>query len=332
MNTKGAAVNKKTVIICLAIILWTAAAANFWRFSPPDPDCVKAISLYSELLEETSIIGPDYSSLTTTLGSFAAKKSSENPVTAAIMVKLLKNAGAAPHSALAINASGSFPGFVLAALSACSVLDIKTYVIASVGSSTFGANMPGNTIADILLKDRVRRLGYTLLAVTPGGSGDRGMELDTEELERISEMLAKQDIAFIRPDNLSGAIALRESLFRENNCNMLINIGGSHSSGGDNTDLALASGLLKPKKKFYRGAGIIQVFLADGKTVIQILNVRKLYNAYGLDFDENGKLAGSAERVLKWKKLSLPSVFIPILALLILPGIPRYSGIKKRRA
>ena len=334
-KTNGpAAVSGKTVVICLAVIFWAIGAANFWRLSPPDPDCVRAVSLYSGILEETSVIGLEYSSLTTTLGSFAVKKTSENPVTAALMVRLLKEAGAgsaAELQAVAINASGSFPGFVLAALSACSALDIQAYVIASVGSSAYGANMSGNTIADMLLKDRVRQLGFTLLAVTPGGSDDRGMELDEEELERISRMLDEQGVPFIRPAGLADAVALRESMFNEKGCRLLVNIGGGHASGGADTALALESGVLKPNgKKTYKEPGLIQKYLANGRSVIQILNVRKLYAAYGLDFDRNGKLSGG-ERLYRWKKLPLPAAGLPVTGLLVLLGILRYSRIDKRK-
>jgi len=311
-------INIKTVALCLAIILWAVFAANFWRFSPRDPDCVEAVSIYTELLMKTSIIGLDYSSLTTTLGSFSAKKSSENPITAALMVRLLKEAGASSNSVVAVNASGSFPGFVLASLSACAAMGIKTFVIASVGASSYGANIPGNTIADMLLEDDVKKLDYVFLAVTPGGSSDRGAELDAEELERVSDMLEKRGIPFIRPANLADAIALRESLFTDVGCTLLINIGGNHASSGADSDFALMSGILKPdRKKTYENAGLIQYFLKTGKPVIQILNIKKLYAAYGLEFDENGELLTGSEKVYRWKRLPAPITLLPVLLFLL---------------
>jgi poly-gamma-glutamate system protein len=295
---------KKTIGICLAVILLALIKANFWRLYPPDPDCVKAVSIYSALLPENEIVGLDYSSLTTTLGNFAAKKVSENPVTAALMVRLLKDSGVSSDTVIAINASGSFPGFVLASLSACNALQLKTFVIASVGASTYGANTPGNTIADMLLKDTVRKLNHTLLAVTPGGSGDRGRELDPDELERISKMLEKQGIPFVKPLNLADAISLRESLFNGAGCTLLVNIGGNHASIGEDVNLALAAGIIKPDgKKEFEEPGLVQSFLAQGKPVIQILNVKKLFASYGLDFDENGKLIGNTEKLIRFQRI-----------------------------
>jgi len=301
---KPPAITKKTAAICLCIILSAIVVANFWRFLPPDPDAQRAVSLYSEILKNTTIVGLEYSPLTTTLGNYAIKKSSENPEIAALMVRLLKDAGASADTAIAINASGSFPGFLLAALSACSVLGIQAHVIASVGASTFGANIPGNTIADMLLKDSVRALGFTLLAVTPGGSGDSGAELDADELERIAQLLEQQGIPFIRPENLAAAIDIRESLFAGTDSALLINIGGNHAATGNDADLALLSGLLKPEPdKTFAEAGLVQRFLSQGKPVIQILNVNRLYKSYGLVFDQNGKLVSGGGRLYRQSRL-----------------------------
>jgi poly-gamma-glutamate system protein len=328
-STKEIAINRKTLLICLAPVLWAIAAGNLWRFYPPDPDCVVAVSIYTEILRETAVIGLDYSPLTTTLGNFAAKKASEDPFTAALIVRLLKDAGVSFSSVVAINASGSFPGFVLASLSACNAFGLKPYVIASVGSSSYGANVNGNTIADILVKDDVRKLDYTLLAITPGGSADRGIELDPEELERIAKMLEKRNIPFIRPINLADAIALRESLF--SHCTLLINIGGSHASSGQDTGLALRSGIIKPdKKETYKEPGLIQAFLNSLRPVIQILNVRKLYAAYGLDFDQNGIILGNGEKLYRQREIPLLAALLPIPVILVLLGIFRYAGIDKR--
>jgi len=299
-STKNVEVKKKTVAICLAIILCAVAAANFWRLSPPDPDCVRAAFIYKEILRDTTIIGLEYSLLTTSLGSYAAKKTSENPVAAALMVRLLKDAGVSANSVVAVNASGSFPGFTLASLSACAALGVKTYVIVSIGASTYGANIPGNTIADILLADNVFGLGFSLLAVTPGGTNDLGREIDPEELERISEILLKRGIPFIRPKDLADAVALRESLFSP--CTLLVNVGGNHASIGDDVDLALMAGIIKPDKAAINGEpALVRSFLALGKPVIQILNVRKLYAGYGLDFDKGGKIIGNTEKLFRRK-------------------------------
>jgi len=243
----------------------------------------------------------------------------------------LKDAGARQGTTAAINASGSFPGFVLASLSACHALGVKAVVIASVGASSYGANMYGNTIADILLKDKVRGLNHKLLAVTPGGSGDRGLELDAGELKRISLELENQGIPFIRPANLEEAVSLRESLFKDAGCTLLINIGGSHAASGNDSGLGLLAGVIRPdKKKKYGEEGLIQFFLNEAKHVIQVLNIKKLYAAYGLYFDENGELLRGGERLYRYRKLSPFAVILPPVISLILFGVLRNSRKNKR--
>jgi poly-gamma-glutamate system protein len=245
------------------------------------------------------------------------------------MVRLLKDAKASSNSVVAVNASGSFPGFTLASLSACAALGIKAYVVASIGASTYGANMPGNTIADILLENDFWNLGYTMLAVTPGGSSDQGLELDPEELERVSELLRKQGVPFIRPADLEDAIALRESLFAH--CTLLLNIGGNHASTGADTDLALLSGIIKPNNKTaFSGPSLVGNFLTMGKPVIQILNVRKLYSEYGLGIGENGEILGDIERLYRREQLPPLVIFLPVLGMIVLLAVFRFSWIFPR--
>jgi poly-gamma-glutamate system protein len=316
LTKKAPVIDKKIVIICLAVILWAVLAANMWRLLPPDPDKVRAVSLYTEILEDTVIVGLYWSELTTTLGNYAVKRSSENPIAAALMVRLLKDAGVTSDSVVAINASGSFPGFVLAALAACAALDVPTYVIASIGSSTFGANIPGNTIADMLLKDRVRSLGFTLLAITPGGGNDRGLALDEEELERIAQMAEHEGIPFIVPLNLSDAINLRETMFHEAGSTVLMNIGGGHASMGSNHDLALLAGVLNPAEyTTFEEAGLVQHFLMAGIPVIQVLNVNRLYGYYGLELDQTGLILSGTDRLLRHRQLHPLITFLPIIAM-----------------
>ena len=188
----------------------------------------------------------------------------------------------------------------------------------------YGANIPGNTIADMLQKNSVHGLGQTLLAVTPGGSHDRGRDLDADELVRIARMLDEQNIPFIVPENITAAVVLRESLFNDKGCTLLINSGGNHASHGDSMELVLLAGVLKPDKiKTFQEDGLVQRFLAAGKPVIQILNVRKLYNSYGLDYNEDGILLSGGQKLLRWKRLPLPVLVLPVLCMIIILWISR---------
>ena len=292
--------NRKMVIVCLVIILIAIVAANLWRLNPQDRDAMRAVSIYTEILKETRIIGENYTEeLTTTLGYYPAKMVSEDPIAAALMVRLLKEAGVTKNSVIAINASGSFPGFTLAALAACAALDLETYIIASIGSSTYGANIPGNTIADMLLQENVRSLGHTLLAITPGGGRDMGLNLDENELRRIAEMVQREGIPYIVPDGTLDAIAIRESMFIDKGSTLLMNVGGNHASTGGNLELNLMAGIIWPDEvNSFDDPGLIQSFLNRKIPVIQVLNVRLLYSSYGLEFDQEGRILGNSQLLL----------------------------------
>lgn len=320
---------KKKTLLCLVIILWTAIVYNHWRFLPADEDCLRAAALYKETLQNINIplIGEEYTSMTTTPGSLDAKKSTLEPLIAALVVKMLKEtkagAGKPAGTAIAINASGSFPGFVLACLCACSALRLDAFVIASVGSSSYGANIKGATIADILLSKRVSAFAdqennYPLLAVTPGGSDDRGAELDAGELERLAALLAGNNIPLFRPGDIQEAINFRAALFAEKNCDLLINIGGNHAGAGADADMALLYGIIRPEEvKRYSGDGLIQRYLSSGKQVIQLLNTKKLYAAYKLSFDKRGVLISGGDRLLRYRKPGRLFVLTPPVCLVL---------------
>ena len=286
--------NKKLFIISIITISLAVLLTNLWRFMPRSGNAERAVALYTEILKDTIIIGEDFNSLTTTLGYYPAKKVSENPLIAALMLRLLIDAGITNDTVVAINASGSFPGYTLAMLSACSILGAETYVIASIGSSSYGANIFGNTIADILLQDNVRHLGHTLLAITPGGTNDMGRSLDEDEIERIRILLIENNIPFMRPLNLEDAIDLRISLFSDFGSNILVNIGGSHASTASNLDLDLMAGVITQEQTgTFNDYGLVQHFINSDLPVIQILNLRLLFANYGLSFDEHGNIIGN---------------------------------------
>jgi len=296
---------KKLHVFCFVVIILAITAANIRRFFPDDPHAYLAAEIYKGLLEDIEIVGMNFTSLTTTLGSYPVKKVSEDPAIAALMVRLLKDAGisAGSDSVVAINASGSFPGFTLAALSACAAMEIRTYVIASIGSSTYGANVPGNTIADMLLNENVKDLGHTLLAISPGGSSDRGRELDEEELDRIEEMLGIHGITFFRPQSLIDAIDFRISIFSDAGSSLLINIGGNHASSGANNDLDLLAGVLLPENfSSFNDHGLIQNFLGRNLPAIQILNIRLLLASFGLSYDQAGNILGNTDNLFRERR------------------------------
>ncbi|MCK7480237.1 MAG: poly-gamma-glutamate system protein [Candidatus Moduliflexus flocculans] len=91
----------------------------------------------------TGLIGLEYAETTTTLGDLEAKRTSASPDMAALAVLLLREAGLEPGDAIAVGASGSFPGLALAVLSAARALDLDVALVASLGALLLGRQRPG---------------------------------------------------------------------------------------------------------------------------------------------------------------------------------------------
>ncbi len=79
----------------------------------------KGLGLYERAdVNRTGLIGLETSPITTTLGNLEAKRTTTNPDFAALLVRLLAEAGVKRGETIAVGASGSFPALIVAALSA----------------------------------------------------------------------------------------------------------------------------------------------------------------------------------------------------------------------
>lgn len=92
----------------------------------------------------TGLVGLSWTGLTTTLGSLPAKRTGAQPDAAALLARLLLEAGVGPGDRVAVDSSGSFPGFAVAALVAVRSLGAVPVAVISVGSSTWGPIVPSS--------------------------------------------------------------------------------------------------------------------------------------------------------------------------------------------
>ena len=121
-------------------------------------------------INETGLIGEEWSGITTTLGNLESKRTSTNPDFAALLVKLFKEKGLK-----AANLSSSFPALNLSLIAAADTLGLEAVMVNSVGSSTYGGNIEEFTYIDMenylfskgIIRNRSR--GFSL-----GGIGDIG--------------------------------------------------------------------------------------------------------------------------------------------------------------
>ncbi len=345
-------------LLCAVLILCYLAAAESWRLFPPESETLKAAALQAAAIAAvrtvrlargipinleidrngTGLIGDEYTGLTSTLGSLPAKRSAATPEAAALLVHLLREADITKGSKVAINASGSFPGFALAAIAACGAIGAEPVIVLSLGSSSWGANKPDFTIADIVMaateKDSAGRevfpSGYItgIMAVTPGGSDDRGLDLDRTLLEAALARVADSGIPVLRPANLQESVSLRMTLFRSSGePDILLTIGGNYASTGANPDLALLSGLIKPSPSInIDGTGLMQEFLRAGKPVVQVLNVENLFARYDMPYDPHPMRPVGEGRVYRDSRLPAMLLLVVVLLALIGYGIGKARG------
>ena len=103
----------------------------------------------SSAIPHAGILGTEWSEITTTLGSLEAKRTAANPRFAALMVRLLHDAGVDSTKTVGVMLSGSFPSLGVCTLAALQTIGAQAVVVTSLGASSYGANQPGATWLDM---------------------------------------------------------------------------------------------------------------------------------------------------------------------------------------
>ncbi|MDO8835340.1 MAG: poly-gamma-glutamate system protein [Vicinamibacterales bacterium] len=243
---------------------------------------------------DTGIVGDEFSTLTTSLGDVAAKRTAANPAFAGVITGYFQSAGLKRGDVVAIGASGSFPALILATLSAARALELEPVAIYSVGSSMYGANLPGFTFVDML--NGLRRDGllpYQFVAVAPGGADDAGRGVLFDETgDTLMREARRSGLPVIGGPSLEASIQERLRVFaaaaRGRPVRCFVNIGGASASFGDTpASLDLANGLVRRVASIPSSPtrGLVFEFLSRGVPVIHLLHVRGLTEANHLPFD-----------------------------------------------
>jgi len=242
----------------------------------------------------TAIIGDEFTPLTTSLGEADAKRTSANPAFAAVMVTYFRRARLQRGDVVAVGASGSFPALLLATLCAARALELEPVVIYSIGSSLFGANIPGFTFVDMLAGLREGGLlPYRLAAVSPGGNGDSGagVVFDEEGGALLAET-RRSGLPVVGGASLADSIRRRLQIYRDaagaRPVRCFVNIGGASANFGDTpASLALRNGLVLrvPHVPHSPTRGLVYEFAARGIPVVHLLHVRGLALDNHLPFD-----------------------------------------------
>lgn len=209
-----------------------------------------------------------------------------------MIVYLLKEAGVKPEDTIAVGASSSFPALIVAVLSASKAMDLNPLVIASLGASQWGANLPDFHwlhIHECLLENRI--FPYKPVAVSLGGDQDRGEDMEEEGRNLLRRAIEESGIPVVEEKELEANVEAKMHLFLERageaGIKAFVNIGGSWSNLGTDAEvLRLKPGLVKtgriPPKK---DRGILHEMAARDIPVIHLLYIKGLVERYGLEWD-----------------------------------------------
>ncbi|MCX7775151.1 MAG: poly-gamma-glutamate system protein [Spirochaetaceae bacterium] len=245
----------------------------------------------------TGMIGLPSSPLTTTSGDIVAKRTSTHRAFAALTVRWFHELGLHPGDRIAIGASGSFPALLLAVLSACAETGIEPVVIPSIGASSYGANIPGYTNAEMLeLLYRKGLLPFRAAALSPGGEGDRGvsayfsLEPRTDLYEYALSLASRLGVRCIDEPDAAANRAQRLAIYSQGApIRLFVNIGGADPNfGNDAVSLRIRPGLVMPSAYSEKATGgLLGYFLGRGIPALHLLDIKSLALAHGIPVDGN---------------------------------------------
>ena len=240
----------------------------------------------------TGLIGLETSPLTTSLGDLEAKRTTTNPAFAALLVHLLKQAGAEKGDAVAVGASGSFPALAIAVLAAVEAIGARPVLICSLGASQWGANDPDFNWLDI--QDCLVRSGLMKekpAALSLGGEGDAGLDLDPGLRDNLVRRIHESGMVLLEETGLERNVGERIRLYEKNaagkKIKAFINIGGNWANMGTDSEILHVEPGLTAIRRFPEASrrGLVFEMARRGVSVIHLLNIRGLCQRFGLPWD-----------------------------------------------
>ncbi len=279
----------------------------------------------------SGLIGEDFTDLTSTEGSLPAKRTSLNPDFAGLMVLFFEEVGVQRGDKVALSFSGSFPALNIAVLAACKSLDLKPVLISSQGASSYGANIPGLTWAD--MESELFRAGvfpYRSVAISLGGLTETGGGLDGTGIDLAMASIKAAGVPYLDEGTLKELgrdMRRREDMyFAGGKPAAYINVGGTPTSLGWVPEAALLdNGLLRGVPRTTSPErGLIFRMHEQGVPVIHMLNIERMAAKYGLPqsptpVPEPGSTLGSELKRNFWGLVALLAAW----ALVSLVALPR---------
>lgn len=184
---------------------------------------------YNRNINSPSLIGEEFTGITTTLGDLDSKILSTNPDFSAYFIKILKDNSIKKNDYVAINLSSSFPALNISLLSALDILEVNGIIINSIGSSMYGANNEDFTFLEMVMYLNEKNiLKNSITAYSLGGDFDLGKNFDEDIKLKILNRIKKYNLKQIYIRNLDKNIQNRIEIYEKNGkVKAFINIGGN---------------------------------------------------------------------------------------------------------
>jgi poly-gamma-glutamate system protein len=248
---------------------------------------------------DTGMLGPSMSLVTTLPGHLDAKLTSINPNFAAVVARLLLDAGAKPGQKVAIGVTGSFPALNIAVYCAAESLELEPIIVSSAAASQFGANEPDLMWPDmekLLFDEGIFRTRSKQISL--GGFLDRAGDMSDDTRNLLVQSVKRSGIDLMDSQNDQDAISRRMNLYGSAANGELdsyvayINVGGGEASvGGTIGNDAIGEGLIWPRKLRSIRARVNDPakvdccatrFLEQGVPVINMVNVVRMAKQFGM--------------------------------------------------
>ncbi len=249
----------------------------------------EGIAMEADDLNQTGLVGPEWTELTTSLGHLEAKRTALQPDFAALMVKYYRQLGLRPGDTVACGMSGSFPGLCIAAVAAANQMGLRMEVIASYGASMYGATRPELSVVRMLnLCKEAGLLQFELLAASPGGDFDQGASVLYPNSREVIFALAQADgVPMIDEPDIPRSVQRRLALYGDDVA-CFVNVGGASANVGTSSyTLSFPNGLTTdpPRIPLDADRGMVFEYAARGKPIIHLLNIRGLAQEHGIAID-----------------------------------------------
>jgi poly-gamma-glutamate system protein len=235
----------------------------------------------------SGLIGLPLSPVTSDTGDLRSKQTSINPNFAAVIVDLLKEAGAKEGDRVAVSMSGSFPALNIAVCAAIQTLNLNPTIITSVAASQWGANNPEFLWIDmenLLYKEGI--FSFRAVAASIGGRGDIGKDMSEAGRNDIIKAIQRNGLTLIFTRTREENIEQRMSIYyKDGSPAIYINVGGAVAAIGARWRWRhfIKPGLMTEEfPESRKGDFLVYRFLKEGIPVIHLEDIKKMAAHYGL--------------------------------------------------